>query len=152
MIMKQTEKMATTNRQSQQWAEMFKNLADVLSTLANVYNTETDRMPAENVYLRPDKDEQRLRQMVKEALEESSRFGIGHLMRYKYQWYALYRELEQRGWIGRGHHGLSHFCRQMNRWFPDVRVTFDYKGVAKGGEHRHDPAYEAAEHWFRERL
>lgn len=154
MKQEMNEKMAAKLRLAQQWVEMLRGLADVLDTVVAL--GETDEEPQgknrENVYLRPERDEQELRQMVEEALEVSARGGVRHLMRYKYQWYALYRELEQHGWIGRGRGGLSCFCRQMGEWFPDARVGFDYKGVAKGGEHRHDPAYASAERWFRERM
>lgn len=148
------KKMATTMRQAQQWAEMFKGLADVLSTLVTVCSEESDGDydGGPNVYLREGRNERVLQQVVSEALEVTTRHGVHHLMQYKYQWYALWRELEQRGWIGGGRHGLAHFCRQMARWFPDVRVGFDYKGVSKGSEHRHDKPYEQAARWFSERL
>ncbi len=148
------EKMATTMRQARQWAEMLQGLADVLSTLVEACSEQTggtdDDEP--NVYLRRGCDERRLRRVVAEALDATARYGVRHLIQYKYQWHALWRELEQRGWIGGGQRGLSHFCRQMSAWFPDVRVGFDYKGVAKGGAHRNDVAYEQATRWFRERL
>ena len=152
--MKNEEKMATTMRQAQQWAEMLKGLADVLSTLVEACSeqTEVTNDDEPNVYLRKDRDERALRRVVSDALEVTARHGVRHMMQYKYQWYALWRELEQRRWIGGGRHGLSHFCRQMTEWFPDVRVGFDYKGVAKGGQHRHDVPYEQAERWFRERM
>lgn len=152
--MKNEEKMATTMRQAQQWAEMLKGLADVLSTLVEACSEQTEVTDDDepNVYLRKDRDERALRRVVSDALEVTARHGVRHMMQYKYQWYALWRELEQRGWIGGGRHGLSHFCRQMTEWFPDVRVGFDYKGVAKGGQHRHDVPYEQAERWFREQM
>ncbi len=150
------KKMATIMRQAQQWAEMFKGIADVLSTLVTVCSEEStgndDDEGEPNVYLREGCDERLLRQVVGEALEVTARYGVRHLMQYKYQWYALWRELEQRGWIGGGRHGLAHFCRQMKQWFPDVRVGFDYKGVSKGGEHRHEVPYEQAARWFSEHL
>lgn len=146
------EKRAEMLRQAQQWAEMFKSLADVLSTLAETCSDNNDEWDGPNVYLREGRDERALRQVVSDALAESSRHGIHHLMQYKYQWHALWRELELRGWIGGGRHGLAQFCRQMTAWFPDVRVGFDYKGVAKGSDHRFDVPYEQAERWFREKL
>lgn len=148
------EKMATTMRQARQWAEMLQGLADVLSTLAALGDEEItdDADETVNVYLRRGCDERRLRRVVAEALDATARYGVRHLIQYKYQWHALWRELEQRGWIGGGQRGLSHFCRQMSAWFPDVRVGFDYKGVAKGGAHRNDVAYEQATRWFRDRL
>ena len=150
--MKNEKEMAATMQQAQQWAEMLKGLSDVLTTLVAACSDKPSDNNTTNVYLRKEHDERRLRALVEEALDTTARHGVRHMMQYKYQWYALWRELEQRGWIGGGCHGLSHFCRQMTAWFPDVRVGFDYKGVAKLGEHRHDVAYEQAERWFRERL
>ena len=42
--MKNEEKMATTMRQAQQWAEMLKGLADVLSTLVEACSEQTKVM------------------------------------------------------------------------------------------------------------
>lgn len=144
--------METKLEEARKWVEMLRSLADTIDVLAAVCNHQAEEGDGENAYLRPERDDGALRAVVAAALSEASRGGLHFLMRYKYQWYALYRELEQRGWIGRGQRGLSCFCRQMERWFPDARVGFDYKGVAKGGEHRHDPAYVQAERWFREKL
>lgn len=149
---KNKDEKAALMQQALRWAEMFNGLGDLMVSLAGMCREESEAAGGDNVYLRRGCDEWGLRSLIRESLEVSARGGVRRLMRYKYQWHALYWQLEQRGWIGQGCRGLTQFCRQMGEWFPDVRVGFDYKGVAKGGEHRHDAPYVAAERWFSERM
>mgnify|MGYP006872975517 CR=1 FL=1 len=90
---------------------------------------------------------------VKQAIERAASAKVGDqpLIRYKYQWRALYdvlnqRTVQARPWIKRPNSELKDFCRQMSEWFPSLQLT--YKSLSHGGGMRGDEYYDRVFRYF----
>ena len=141
------EEMMALYHEAKRWADGLRNLVGLLGVLTGMISRSTVGGEEaddgrRNEYFCPRVKERQVKRYVEELL--AMRPNGQWTVRYKYQWFALYNQFAQRGWIA-GPQDLRRFCRQMQLWFPDARVPFDYKGVVKGAEDTRRHAYRLTE-------